>query len=103
LDNINNIFRCLNANGRIAFLARSGEPLVLDAIDHMITNAVSLVGSRGHLGGAFGKILSLYNSGRIPLDEIVTEVVSGTEGVCDLLTSPEKILLRNCKVLGRLN
>ncbi len=103
LDNITKVFYRLNANGRVALLARSGTPLVLDAVDHMITNAVSVVGSRGHLGGAFPKILSMSENGRMHLDEIVTEVVSGPEGLCDLLKSPERILKDNCKVLVRLN
>jgi len=103
LDNINRIFRRMNANGHIVLLARSGAPLVMDSVDHMITNEVSLVGSRGHLGGAFGNILGLYENGRIPLNEIVTDVVSGPEGLCDLLKSPERILQENCKVLVRLD
>ena len=103
MDNIRKVFRRLNANGRIALLGRSGVPLVLDAVDHMITNAVTLVGSRGHLGGAFAKILSLCASGRIHLDEIVTGVVDGPEALCNLLSSPQRILNENCKVLVRLN
>ena len=103
MDNINRVFRCLNANARIALLARSGAPLVLDAVDHMITNAVSLIGSRGHLGGAFSKVISLYNNGQIPLDEMVTDVVSGPAGLLDILKSPERILENNCKVLARLD
>ncbi len=102
MGNISRIFRCVNANGRIALLGRSGAPLAIDDVDHMITNAVSLGGSRGHLGGAFTNILRLYESGRIPLDEIVTDVVSGPEGLCDLLKSPERILKGNCKVLVRM-
>jgi len=103
LNNISRIFRRVNANGRIALLARSGVPMVLDAVDHMITNAVSMIGSRGHLCGAFTDILSLYKKGRIPLDEIVTSVVSGPEKLCGLLKSTEKILNENCKILVRLN
>ena len=103
MDNVSRAFRRLNANGRIALLARSGEPLVLNAVDHMITNAVSLVGSRGHLGGAFAKILSLYENGRIHLDEIVTDIVSGSDGLCDLLRSPERIVEKNCKILARFD
>ena len=103
MDNVSLVFRRLNANGRIALLGRSGTPLVLDAIDHMITNAVSIVGSRGHLGGAFAKILSLCENGRIRLDEIVTDVVSGPDGLCNLLKSPEKIVEENCKVLVRFD
>lgn len=103
LANISRVFRCLNANGRIALLARSGEPLVLDAVDHMITNAISLAGSRGHLGGAFGKVLNLYNNGQLPLDEMVTDMVIGPEGLRDLLKTPERILENNCKVLARFD
>lgn len=99
MDNVRKVFRRLNANGRVALLGRSGEPLVLDAIDHMITNEVSLVGSRGHLCGAFAKILSLYRNARIPLDDVVTQVLSGPEALCELLKSPKKIIERNCKVL----
>lgn len=103
LDNISRIFRRVNANGRIALLARSGVPLLLDAVDHMITNAVSVIGSRGHLCGAFNDILSLYQKGRIQLDEIVTNVIDGPEDLCNLLKSTDKILNENCKVLVRLN
>ena len=101
MENITRVFRKVNANGRIAVLARSGSPLVLDAVDHMITNAVSVVGSRGHLGGAFAKILSLCENGRLSLDEIVTDVVMGPAGVRDLLRSPQRLLEENCKVLVR--
>ena len=103
LDNVRNIFRRINANGRIAFLARSGAPLVLDAVDHMITNAVSMTGSRGHLCGAFTDILSLYKQGRIPLNEIVTDVIDGPEELCELLQSTAAVLNENCKVLVRLD
>ena len=103
MDNIRKVFRRLNANGRIALLGRSGAPLVLDAVDHMITNAISLVGSRGHLGGAFAKILSLCQSGRIHLEEIVTEVIDGPTRLCEVLKSPGRIVDENCKVLVRLD
>lgn len=103
LDNISRIFRKANANGRIALLARSGTPLVLDAVDHMITNAISIIGSRGHLCGAFSDIINLYRQGRIPLEEIVTNVLNGQEELRDILMSTEKILNENCKVLVRLD
>lgn len=103
VDNVSKIFRRMNANGRIVFLARSGAPLTLDAIDYMITNAVSISGSRGHLGGAFANILLLYANGRLPLDGIVTDIVKGPEGLCDLLRIPDKIHMNNGKVLVRLN
>lgn len=103
MDNVRKVFRRLNSNARVALLGRSGEPLVLDAVDHMITNAVSIVGSRGHLGGAFANILSLCRNGRIQLDDIVTQVLRGPEQLSALLQSPERILRENCKVLVSLD
>ncbi len=102
VDNVRRIFRKISANGRVALLARSGAALTLDAIDHMITNAISVIGSRGHLCGAFSKILSLYENGRLPLDTVVTEVVDGLDGLCNILRAPERIIDYNCKVLVRL-
>lgn len=99
MGNINSVFRRLNANGRVAILGRSGEPLLLDAVDHMITNAVSLIGSRGHLGGAFAKILSLCRNGRLSIDDAVTDIINGPEEICNLLKSPGKLFEENCKVL----
>lgn len=99
VNNINRVFRQVNAGGRIVLLARSGEPLVIDATDHMITNAISLLGSRGHLCGAFNKILALYEQGRLPLGAIVTSVVNGLSELQALLQSTEKITAQNCKVL----
>ncbi len=103
MDNLVRVFRRLAPNGRVALLARSGAPLVLDAVDHMITNAISLVGSRGHLCGAFAKILSLYENGRLPLDAIVTKVLEGPENLRRMLAAPGSLLEENCKVLVRLD
>jgi threonine dehydrogenase-like Zn-dependent dehydrogenase len=102
LDNVSKIFRQINPNGRIALLARSGVPLKIDATDHMITNAIRMIGSRGHLCGAFVDILNLYKKDRIPLDEIVTKVVKGTKGLFDIFSFSEKILHENCKILVQL-
>ena len=99
MNNINRVFSRLKANGRIAVLGRSGQSLSLDAVDHMITNAVSIIGSRGHLGGAFARILTLCRHGRISLGDAVTAIVNGPQEVCDFLSSPEKLLEENCKVL----
>ena len=101
MNNVSRVFRRLNANGRVALLARSGQSLTLDAVDHMITNQLSIIGSRGHLCGAFASILSLYQAGRLPLDEIVTSVCDGIDSLQELLTSPARILEQNCKVLVR--
>ncbi len=102
LDNVNKIFRRINANGRVALLARSGVPLLLDAVDHMITNAILLAGSRGHLCGAFGNILRLYQEGRLPLDEVVTTVVNGLDEALDQFRCSKTIFNENCKVLVKL-
>jgi len=99
LENVDRILRRVNANGRIALLARSGHPLSLHSVDHMITNEISIVGSRGHLCGAFSKILSLYSKNRIPLDEIVTQILEGPQALCDLLQDPNRLLQEHCKVL----
>ncbi len=101
MDNVAQSFRRLNANGRVALLGRSGAPLVIDAVDHMITNAVTIVGSRGHLGGAFSTIINLVLNHRIELDGVVTGLVDGPEGICSILKAPEDIVHQNCKVLAR--
>lgn len=103
ISNVNTIFRSINPNGRVALLARSGEPLEIDAMDHMITNAISLIGSRGHLCGAFSDIITLYRQKRVPLDDIVTHVAQGIDELCDLLDHPDKIIDENCKVLIHLS
>jgi len=89
----------MSTNGRVAILGRSGEPILLDAVDHMITNAVSIMGSRGHLGGAFAKILALCRNGRISLEDAVTLILKGPDELCKFLASPEKLVENNCKVL----
>lgn len=103
MDNVSRSFRQLNANGRVVLLARSGSGITLSEVDHMITNAISMVGSRGHLCGAFSTILNLYQAGRLPLEKIVTEIVQGVDQLGALLREPGSILERNCKVLARLD
>ena len=100
MDNVNKIFRSINANGRVAVLARSGIPLQVDAVDHMITNAISLIGSRGHLCGAFSDIINLYRQGRIPLGKLITSVAEDINELAEFLKNPERIINKNCKVLA---
>lgn len=102
MENVNMIFRAINPNGRVALLARSGAPLKIEAMDHMITNAISIIGSRGHLCGAFSDIMTLYRQKRIPLGSLVTRVVDGLDTLCTLLENPEVLVRENCKVLLRL-
>ncbi len=99
LDNVNRVFRQINPNGRVVLLARSGTPLVLEAIDHMITNAISIIGSRGHLCGAFSDIIRLHQEGRIALDDMVTAVLNSPQELSNMLNDSAKIVNENCKVL----
>jgi len=100
-SNVSRVFRHLGANGRVVLLARSGESLVLSDVDHMITNAIQVAGSRGHLCGAFATILNLCRSGRMELGDIVTRVADGPEALAGLLGSPKQVVAENCKVLVR--
>lgn len=101
VSNVRRVFRRITPNGRIALLARSGAPLELDAIDHMITNQISLVGSRGHLCGAFAAMINMSRHGRLRLEEVVTEVVEGVGELCRMLVNEDRVL-NNCKVLVRM-
>ena len=97
--NIERVFRRMGSNSRIVLLARSGQPLSIHDVDHMITNNVSVSGSRGHLGGAFGNLLRLYRNGRLPLHDAVTATIDGLEALKTSLEQPAAILDTNCKVL----
>jgi D-xylulose reductase len=100
IDNVNRVFRRISPNGRVALLARSGKPFHLDALDHMITNEVRIIGSRGHLCGAFSDIIILYRQGRLPLDRAVTHVTRDMEELRRILQTPDRIVTDNCKVLA---
>ena len=102
VENVARAVERLGPNGRVALLGRSGRPLELPRIDHLITNNISIVGSRGHLCGAFSRILRLYRAGRLPLHEAVTEVVEGLRGLQERLATPSHVSQRNCKVLARI-
>ncbi len=103
LNNINASFRQLKPNGHVILLARSGEALLVEAIDHMITNQISMTGSRGHLGGVFQNVFELYKSGRIPLHNLITNIVPTPEELCTLLReNRSQIIDKNCKVLVQL-
>jgi threonine dehydrogenase-like Zn-dependent dehydrogenase len=102
LDNVGRVLPRLAPGGRVGLLARSGGALHVDTVDHMITNGVSIVGSRGHLGGAFADVLRLYRAGRLPLHRSVTGVVDGLDGLRREMLSAEPIEHRHSKVLARL-
>lgn len=99
LDNVTDLFHRMGPNSRIVLLARSGEPLSINQVDLMISNAITIIGSRGHLCGAFSDIFNLYKNRMLPLADIVTTVVSGIDGLYDLFQNPNQILHDNCKIL----
>jgi threonine dehydrogenase-like Zn-dependent dehydrogenase len=102
LDNLQRILAGVKPNGRIVILGRSGQPLNLDAADHIITNGITLTGVRGHLGGAFGRMITLYQAGRLPLSDSVTTVIESLAQLKEHLTHQEHLINQNCKVLVKL-
>jgi threonine dehydrogenase-like Zn-dependent dehydrogenase len=99
LPNIEGIMRMVDAGGRIVLLGRSGQPLSVTATDHIITNAISIVGSRGPLGGAFDTILKLYQEHLFDPGDVVTSILDGLENLQQLLSNPDRLLQQDCKVL----
>ena len=102
LENVDRALLRLGPNGRIALLGRSGRPLTLQRVDHVITNNLSIIGSRGHLGGTVGDLLRLYRDGRLPLHEAVTGVVHGLASLKCALEEPAVLAAKHCKVLAQL-
>ena len=96
-------FQRIRPAGRVCLLARTGGALTIDAVDHMLTNNISIVGSRGHLGGHFETLLELATARKLPLEDVVTSVVVGIEELLKTLNNPRIITDENCKVLCRLN
>ncbi len=103
LKNLPPIIDRIKPNGRLALLARSGESITIDGVDHIITNNIKIFGVRGHLGGAFGRIINLCQAGRLPIHEAVTNVLSSIENLQETLINPTNILTKNCKVLVKIN
>lgn len=102
LASVDASMRCMSANASIVLLARGTEPLLLQTVDHIVTNGITIVGSRGHLGGAFDTVLSLWASGRLPLHDAVTGVKQGLNAICQSLQQPEKLLDEHCKLQVRI-
>lgn len=99
LDNVRRVLPTTAPNARVALLARSGAPLAIEHVDHLITNNVTLVGCRGHLGGPFPEVLGLVRDGRLPLHELVTGVLPSLDALADALRAPRALTANHCKVL----
>lgn len=102
MENLDRSLPRMNAGGRLVVLARGGRPLTLNTTDHLITNAVSIIGSRGHLGGAFQALIELYREGRFNPGQVVTGAVDGLPALAALLAEPGKVADRSCKMLVRI-
>ena len=103
LTNIQPVIECINPNGRVALLARSGHPLEILNVDHLITNSISIFGVRGHLGGAIGRIINLCEAGLLPLHEAVTNILPSIDALYTTLNDPNMVTESNCKVLAKLS
>ncbi|MGH3474370.1 MAG: zinc-dependent alcohol dehydrogenase [Aeromicrobium sp.] len=88
--------------GRVVLLGRSGEPLLLDELDHVISEAITIRGCRGHLGGAIDQVVQAYADGILPLGAIVTGVVDSLDALADKLRAPGSIGDDHSKLLARL-
>jgi threonine dehydrogenase-like Zn-dependent dehydrogenase len=99
LTNVDKVMPMIDADGRVVLLARSGEPVVMTSTDHIITNAISIMGSRGHLGGAFETVLKLYEQRRFDPAYAVTGIINGLQNLQRLLGEPENLMNEHCKVL----
>lgn len=102
LDAVNNAFPRLASRGRVMLLARAGRPLILDHVDHMITEAITITGCRGHLGGYLDRTLTAYREGLFPLGAAITSVHSGLNDLLELLKNADRIPTRDCKALVEL-
>lgn len=97
LSNVTQIFARLNPGARIILLARSGEPLIFDHVDHMITNAISITGCRGQLGGYMNRIADLYSEGVLPLGTLLDCAGLGVGDIKKSLENSDVIRKTNCK------
>ncbi|WP_038054507.1 zinc-binding dehydrogenase [Thioalkalivibrio sp. ALJ1] len=99
LSVLDTVFPAIRPEGRVALLGRNGQPLHLKNVDHMITNAIQLVGSRGHLGGPQAQALALHRNGILPLLAPVTGTLSSLDELAELLQDPARAVQGHCKLL----
>lgn len=101
MSNATRVLPHMGPSGRITLLGRSGEPLVIDAVDHMISEAVTIRGCRGHLGGAIEQVIGHYANGVLPLGSITTRVIGSLDELAMELPA-EGTLADDGKVLVKL-
>jgi threonine 3-dehydrogenase len=103
LEAVNAAVKRINARGRVVLLARAGRPLVLHDVDHIISQAISVVGCRGQLGGYMEQMLQAFLSGGFPLGALVTRVHDGIGELAGRLREPAQLVAEDCKVLARFS
>ena len=103
MESLSRAFHRIDPNGRVCVLARSGQDLYLNAMDHMITNNIAIIGSRGHLGGIYERMLPLIKSGQFPILDVVTRELNGLHELLDYLRDPKRIIQEECKVACRIS
>ena len=96
-------FKRIEPNGRVCVLARSGKNLNLDSMDHMISNNITILGSRGHLGGYFERMLPFIKNGQFPILDVVTKELNGLDELLSCLNSPENIIHEQCKIICKIS
>lgn len=99
---INKIIHTMKPCARIILLARKGESLVIDAVDYLITNSIKIIGSRGHLGGAFRRVIDLQINRIIDMQEIISYVGNGIFDLKDKLLNKSFIENENCKLVFQI-
>lgn len=103
LDSVSAALPRLDASGRLCLLARSGAPFHVEAVDHVLTNNITILGSRGHLGGHFERLIALLLEGRLDLGFMITETINGLPALKAALENPRYVVEENCKILCRLS
>lgn len=101
LEAVNAAVKRIEARGRVVLLARAGRPLVLDEVDHIISQAITVAGCRGQLGGYMERMLEAFLSGAFPLGGLVTRVHEGIAELAERLREPAQLVTEDCKVLTR--
>lgn len=102
LSNVDHFVDRIGASGRICLLARSGMPLQIRDVDHLITNNIRVVGTRGHLGGLFERLWRAQRAGLVDLGAVVTRRVHGLAELLRVLQTPQDVVRGDCKVVCEL-
>lgn len=102
MTNVTRMVRRMKSRGRIVLLGRSGDPLVVDDVDHLISQAITIHGCRGHLGGAIDEVIRAVGDGSLPLAQVVTTILDGLDDLADALRESPSIGDSEGKVLVRL-